>query len=1854
MTKGSKQKILTLAGAVLCSLYSFCQNPSAGFTVNQNSGCSPLTVQYTNTSTGATTYFWDFGNGNTSVLTNPTNVYSNPGSYTVKLFATSANGYTDSLISSNIINVSANSVPDFQVQNPTVCLNGNSVPFVNTSTYASSYLWDFGDGITSALQNPVHSYVSPGTYTVKLVTYDNYGCPSIITKSNYIQVKPSPVAEFSVNTNTGCDPAQVFNFNTATAASGYSWDFGDGTSSTQQNPSHTYSNSGTYNVSLTATSSQGCSHTSISYGYINVETPFTPTFTSTTNGGCIPVEATFQNQSAFAVDFLWNFGDGSTSTDENPVHIYTNSGNYTVSLTTTSYTGCSYTTSINNHIIVGNNPVANFSTSNPGSCPANVLFTNLSANAASQLWEFGDGYTSTLPNPTHKYNEAGSFNVLLHVYNSSGCESVKLVTNAVNLVIPVANFVTSYTPGCAPLTAGFSNTSQNAVQWLWTFGDGSTSTLKNPSHTYNLPGSYNVGLIATDAQGCSDTVVFNSAVQVINTAGNFVTPPAVNGCAPFNTTFSNLSPDATSWLWNFGDGSTSALQNPSHTYTTAGTYTVSLTVHLSSGCTQHYPSFRIFNINSAQAAFTQSAQEICASTSVNFNGSSSGTLASSLWDFGDGSISTQQNPVHTYVIPGFYSVKYTATTTNGCFSSIIKTNCLHASSCSSGSGGNNTSGGSSTTGENTSSPSPSIASFTGCVPFAVNFNNTVPSTVSWLWNFGDGSTSNLQNPLHTYTTPGNYTVTLTAQTSSGTTETVVYTNYINATGANADFTMTENGNCQNSSVTLSSSSTSNVSSWHWDFGDGYTSSAQNPTHAYTDPTNNYIVTLTTTTAQGCSGSVSKSLLLSASAPVIWASDYEICMNQTVNFSSMSGNYTSYLWDFGDGFSSTLSNPTHFFQGNGLFNVTLQTTDNKGCTRTVALQPGISVTKPNPGFNYALVNGCTSKTVDFTNTSTGTGNPVAASCKWNFGDGTPEQWAEHPTHIYSAQGTYVVTLTVYNNGCSNSITKTIYVNQVTADFSFVQNTTCLPSTANFTDASSPAVSWLWHFGDGTTSTLQNPSHTYTVEPQDGITLTVTSSNGCQASVTKQGPTLFNTNFGLSVGEGCSPLFVEFYDGSTSANQWLWDFGDGSSSTLQNPSHTYTTDGTFTVKLVSKSAAGCTDTALFLSIATNKPQADFSSSSSSTCSPALVNFTDLSLNAVSWLWDFGDGSTSVNQNPGHVYNIPGPYTVSLITTNVFGCSDTLVKTNYIQVPGSHASFAISASQACAESPVAFTDQSINAISWSWNFGDGNTSTQKNPGNTYLNPGQYTVSLLVHNANGCTSSFTLPNPIIINPSPVANYSVSDTAACTPFPVAFNNLSQNAVSYSWNFGDGAGSNAPNPLHTYTVFGTYYTSLTATNQFGCSAVKAFGPVRAKKTPTADFTSGTTSGCSPLLASFLNNSTNTGTSTYLWNFGSAGTSTLQNPSVTFTNPGFYNISLIVANNNGCKDTIAKPNILQVYDMIPPPAPGLRVVTVTSDTTVQITWNQSDAEDFAAYKIYRKDNATGTYTAIATVNNPSQSSFTDGGRNTLSSSYCYKVQTTDICGYAQPLDSLEEHCTINISAQGINDDILLSWSAYIGAQPETYSLYRLEANQSGAVLVGTVPGNVLTLTDTTLNCPNFYSYRVKANKLNGQAAISSNSDTCIAKPVNNVLVQQKVDVVRSTVIDNSKVLTEWKAPAIAPEKVAGYAIYRSTDKNNFSLLANVSAAARDYIDEAVDVNAQNYYYKIKVLNFCDIVSRESNNSSSILLKAELIDGNVNLKWTGYDGWNMGVDYYIIEKQNENGEWEQIKKVDGNTLQHEETE
>jgi PKD repeat protein len=249
-------------------------------------------------------------------------------------------------------------------------------------------------------------------------------------------------------------------------------------------------------------------------------------------------------------------------------------------------------------------------------------------------------------------------------------------------------------------------------------------------------------------------------------------------------------------------------------------------------------------------------------------------------------------------------------------------------------------------------------------------------------------------------------------------------------------------------------------------------------------------------------------------------------------------------------------------------------------------------------------------------------------------------------------------------------------------------------------------------------------------------------------------------------GCSiPHAVFFTDQSAAPDTWQWDFGDGNTSTTQNPVHSYTTSGSFQVRLIiSDTLNGCKDTA-FSNVAIQLPAANFIADTLMACAPYIADFMDVSAGASSWAWNFGDGNNDTIQNPSHLYDNPGIYTVSLIVTSSLGCTDTITRVNYIQATGPEVNFGADTTRSCDALFVNFTDSSIFGspiTSWNWNFGDGNSSTLQNPTHNYSSSGIFDVSLSVTDLDGCSSNYSIPQYISIFG---ATTSTDVHTSCDPF---------------------------------------------------------------------------------------------------------------------------------------------------------------------------------------------------------------------------------------------------------------------------------------------------------------------------------------------------------------------------------------------------------------------------------------------------------------------------------------------------------
>jgi len=461
-----------------------------------------------------------------------------------------------------------------------------TVNFTEQSTnFPTGWIWNFGDGGTSTAQNPSHQYTTPGKYTVTLTASNTCGNDSE-TKSNHITVcPPAPAAAFTATPTSGNVPLTVnFTDQSTNFPVGWSWNFGDGGTSSAQNPSRTYTTPGTYTVTLTASSSCGnVSLVKTNYITVNCVQPPTAAFTATPTAGMAPLNVNFtDNSTNFPTGWSWNFGDGGTSSVKNPSHQYTTSGTYTVTLTASNSCGSNSKTMTNYVTICASPPAAAFTaTPTSGNVPLTVNFTDQSTNMPTGWsWNFGDGGTSSVKNPSRTYTTPGTYTVRLTASNNCG-SNTKTMTNyiTVNCMLPpTAAFTATPTSGTAPLTVNFTDQSTNfPTVWSWNFGDGGTSSAQNPSYQYTTPGTYSVTLTASNGCGNASITRTNYITVCTSPAAAFSATPT-SGTAPLAVNFTDKSTNSpTAWSWNFGDGGTASTQNPSRTYTTPGTYSVTLT-----------------------------------------------------------------------------------------------------------------------------------------------------------------------------------------------------------------------------------------------------------------------------------------------------------------------------------------------------------------------------------------------------------------------------------------------------------------------------------------------------------------------------------------------------------------------------------------------------------------------------------------------------------------------------------------------------------------------------------------------------------------------------------------------------------------------------------------------------------------------------------------------------------------------------------------------------------------------------------------------------------------------------------------------------------------------------------------------------------------------------------------------------------------------------------------------------------------------------------------------------------------------------------------------------------------------------
>jgi len=1454
-------------------------NTIANFNFNTDTICAGGSITFTDASFGeALTWDWDFVVSTATTQGAHTIAFPVAGTYAIELTVTGFCG--PATIIKNIV-VLPIPVAFFTSGTFSACI-GSSIPFVNTSTLGGTYNWTFGGGTpaTSNVYAPAPVlFNSAGLQTVTL-NVNVLGCTN--SHSEIISINPKPLPAFTLSALTGCTPLPVaFNYTGAVIVGDtYDWDFGNGNTSVMQNPPNeiyvALANDSTYTVELIVTSAAGC----IDSSQLNIVVHPLPIadYTTLPDTACAGTPIGFLNNSIGASTYAWTFGDGAVSAIVSPSHSYTLTGDITTQLIATTAFGCKDTLELD--IYIDSIPTANFIFDIV--CEIDTThFTDLSIGGVTNWsWNFGDA--SPLNNsqsPNYFYGNDGNYSVSLTVTNPANCTNTLTQLVAVSQV-PVANFSTGST--CLGSVSSFTDLSTGITSsWQWDFGDGSTSLLQNPTHVYLAVGTYTVQLISAAGNGCSDTISFPITVTPIPTADfSFA-----NVCANDSTFFTDLSSGAPdTYVWNFGDGFTDNTNdpNPEHVYTIANTYNVTLTAgYAASGCTN--------SMTQSVIAFPRTVPNFstntpCLGGATNFTDLTTGTPNSWQWDFGDGSaIDLTQNPTHVYTAPGIYPIQLITENAFTCvdtFNSSVEV-----------------------------FPLP-VADFTFtvvCLNTLSEFIDNSTSAVAWQWDFGDGTPQGAgPNPFHLYTSAGNFNVQLVVTNVFGCTDTIVQPITVNPNPV-SDFTATTA--CHTYPSFFTDISTGPVL-WTWDFGDATpVDNNQFPNHIYANA-GTYSVDLLVENIFGCTHSSTQlvDVLIQPQADFTYNN---VCAGETVQMTDIStNNPTTFQWDFGDGTPLDFSqNPSHNFFPGGTYAVTFIVGNIAGCLDTL-ITPVNVYTVPVPDFSADTV--CLFSVTSFTDLTVDA-VPIS-TWFYDFSDGN-QSFSSDPNYIFQNPGIYYVTLTVTNiNGCDSSITHPVLVADIpVADF--IADTVCTGNATTFTDVSTGLPSsWFWTFGDGNSSAVGPVTqHTYAMPGIYIVSLFVSGGGACTDQIFELVEVSDNVQAGIiAIDTICDGNTINFTDNSTitsgTIDTYYWDFGDGTTALTANATHLYSAPGTYTVTHTVGSAGGCTSSTTVDVTITDTPLAVFIETT--TCENGVSTFNDLSVIAsgtiTNWFWDFGDGATSTQQNPTHIYSADGNYIVTLTVTSGFNCTDN-ISVPLIVYPAPIADF--SAPVACPKDTIQYTDLSTiisgTIVNWNWDFTDGNFSSTQNPqhGFTIIDDSFY-VELIVTSNFGCTDTVT--NLVSTHPFPDFDWLPDITSGCEDLIVNFTDITTvpngTITNWEWNFNDGSLSFAQNPTHVFDSAGSYYVSLWVTTSDGCEFYDYVDyPIIVYPAPTAGF-----------LPYFTEVSINTPEVQFTdlsidainweWYFGDGNYSNDVNPLHAYSDTGFFNVMQIVYSDFGCPDT----------------------------------------------------------------------------------------------------------------------------------------------------------------------------------------------------------------------------------------------------------------------------------------------------------------------------------------------------------------
>ena len=1288
----------------------------------------------------------------------------------------------------------------------------------------NSWSWNFDDPFsggsnTSSSNNPVHTFDSSGIYNVQLIIGTNWGCTDTVNVDVPVGVMPVLV-EFSMSDTVACANQSVqFTDLSTDSINNWLWFFGDSTglTSVEQNPSHAFTDTGTVIVTLIA-GHNGCNDT-VQHSLVIVP-PKTVFIVSPAIGCTVPHLASFDDFSIGADTWLWDFGDGFTSTDTNTTHTYTAPGNYTVKLVITNANGC--VDSGFAAVVIPDLQADFVPLDSIGCFSFFATFTNTSTYLhtpaiTANSWTFGDGSAPVVNNanfsPTYLYNDTGTFDVMLVITDFYGCVDTMIKPQAVSSHGIYPNFSSDVTNGCAPLVVSFTDSTVGSLQpdsWSWDFGDGSpVDTTQNPVHVYTNAGTFSIQLTVADSNGCTDSITFSSLISTTRPSPIYTFDTPI--CIGQDLAIQNSSlGQGISYLWDFGDGDTASIANPLHGYADTGFYALTLIVTDSNGCDSTAVNIVDVSPSSTAGIVVDTLNTSCPPLVVSFQDSSSSDVVSWFWDFGDGSTSASENPIHTYSFPDTLDVMLAVANATGCVDTLILPDLIQI-------------GGPFGTF--------SFIPDSGCVPLAVSFQANATNTSNYVWDFGDGVIDSVSgsSASHIYLNEGTPHPALILIDSIGCQQTaqppdpdsILIDNPVALFASSTTLLYTTL--CGLDTVYFFDASSvespfTSLTSWSWDFGDGNTDTFPNPFNVYND-TGTYLVVLGVSSTLGCNKYDSLVItveidtinILRASIPVVTDVACGGGNSGAATGLALGGTapYT-YLWS--DDSAQTTIQSTGLVAGTYLFSVI----DSNGCTASdstlISEPPALIATI----FDSTMVtcNGLGDGTAE----AIGTGGSGSYTYLWND---PSVQSSALATNLNV--DTFTVTITD-SLGCTAKdsvvITEPVLLTVIDAS---QNNVTCFGGSdgvaVSTTSGGTQPYTYLWN-----TTPIQTDTMIDSLSAGN-YTVVVLDSFSCTSSITftiTEPPLLFSlivdTTSILCFGDTTGEALISII-GGIPPYEILWlSVGDTgvTADSLWSGTHLYqVTD-----------SIGCQITdSLWLS-QPSKIDITINVGDGSICKYGKDSVQATAIGGtppLTYDWDNGLGS-------GQAWKPLTPDTTTTYQLTVTDANNCNLQDSVQIFVFKLIKVAVSSDTLCLGDSIGLdvfiVEGGDSTYSYVWNFGDGviDTTSDTSASHVYATIGLNILDLTVIGPDVCVTDSLVFDPLTILRSPIAGAFADPLVTNTVSPlISFTSKSKSSslldtlVSWFWDFGDQVNSSLVHPTHLYADSGTYLVSHAVINNFGCT-----------------------------------------------------------------------------------------------------------------------------------------------------------------------------------------------------------------------------------------------------------------------------------------------------------------------------------------------------------------------------------------------------------------------------------------------------